>query len=880
MREFYSRTPPYPVYSDRAIFLHAFQTRKTSDPVCCVLRSICPSHTQTTNLATSCRIPAVVLRRLFSGIRPTEIVRCSRTIGHPTLVRFLGQPKNRIELTGRLNAILDLAFSPFEDTITAFSDSHFTSANWPWLDFGFQEAVLCRDTRWVYWRGFLLPDSGLEERCGDTHSVVVTPDKIRARRKLVIFSILWRMHVAEVIRIFLQCSARDPDSDLSFFRDLVTMRERDPTFVHPDSLKESRSIDYVGVSLHSRWIRVLSQFQDSHIAILTEMTATGNYSDSPDLLARYYPGLSDSLCSDELPDMTPLLPFSSIWFEHGTKNNPRSAAYVVAHFFLGKTNMQSCQTHSIIDLAYQYCNTTPNFALLLQNVFRASFAGNLAVSRNRLVLAARIRIESALTDPLRSTVNSLALIDVPREKKKHRRRKQQNGEGGECGPDEPSWLAWFRKHQYVLTFLMREWHIQVACDSSEFAKIAEQHVKVRQGAGLVCATAAALRANINRQCIRHTDPRSRISWNIIDGGPDGGDNAGGEKTIIGYAHVQSRLTFMRLRHQSFGDLIWDKCKGVANEPSGRVGLPHNVTREHLQFTAWCFVMRTEARLEPLSMLKALGITEGGFSLLRDMQYAYYEYKCRPAKFQHWIRALYAHSKIDFALVCRFLGYVRRFRKERIFYLPADEKAMQIIQQRNAVPLSPIDATTSNLGVVYHCRVCKSWSASVISTGNRSDPNTFLDTVMKTSLHENDASVVLTEAEKLRTHVTCATACYSDPYTGKVYCKNSRITSESDIPAVPPPDEFRCLRDYFDSEIVREQSCSTTHMRKVYLPGTLQSMGTSRVGLCIFCDTVRKIRVENWTSYGITCGRHDIREHGDDHPISMAYDRLYELKNKK
>lgn len=876
VRDFYARSPPYSVYSDRALQLHAFQSRGDTSPVCCVLREDCPPRTHTTTLATTCRIPAVVLRRLFSGVCATDILDSRVGVGvHPTLVHFLDYPKNRVEFVGRLNTISDLAFSPFEDTLTAFSDDLFVLAVWPWITFGFREAVLSTRTRWVYWRGFLLSDSGLESCFNGTFS----PRIMQRHKYLVLFALLWRIHVAEVFRVLLRDVGDDPDTNVSLIHGLVTKRQHDPIYVNPNARNGTHPTDYIPYSLHAQWLTTLCQFQDCHIPILTKMVESGSYHDNPTLLASFYPALSDSLCNEELPDMTPLLPFAGIWFEHGTKNNARSAAYAVAHFFLGKTNMQSCQTHSIIDLAYQYCNTIPNFALLFQHVLRASLSGNLAVSRNRLVLAARIRVESALTDPLRSTTSAANLIDVPREKKKHRqrKRKQQEEDGGECGPEEPNWLPWFRKHQYVMTFLMREWHVQVACDSSEFIHMAEQHVKVRQGAKLVRATNAAVRANLNRQCVRQTDPRSPLIWDSIDGGNTGGTDAGGEKTIIGFAHVQSRLAFVHLRHHGFIKLLWDKSKGVSNQPEGRVSLPSTVTLDHLQFAAWCFVTQRTSSVEPLSILKSMGVTEGGFSLLRDMQYVYYEYKCRPSRFQHWMRALYAHSKIDFGIVCRFLVYVRRFQSERVFYLPADEKAMHIIQQRRTISLSPIDATTSNLGTVYHCRVCNAWSTPVVSAGSRPDPHSFLAIVQKSIDCTRTKTYVLEEVGKIRVHTTCATPCYTDPYTGEVYCKNSNATHDDDNADIQKTESgFTYLRDYYDYELTRSHTCGAQGMQKIYMPGTLWPMGTGIIGMCYFCESVCKVRVENWTSYGINCGCRDIREHGDEHPSAIAYDRIYDL----
>lgn len=863
------------MYSDRALQLHAFQTRGDTTPVCCVLAAACPPRTNTATLATNCRVPAVVLRRLFSGVHAGDILDSHATNHHPTLRHFLGYPKNRIEFAGRLNAIVDLAFSPFEDTLTAFSNVRFMDSVWPWILFGFKEAVLVSRTRWMYWRGFLIPDSGLES-CIDGDFV---PSSIHRRSYVLFFVLLWRIHVAEVIRSLLLDAGNDVGKKTSFIHELVLRREADPHYVNPNVIKQSRNIDYAARQLHSRWLRALSEFQDSHVPLLTKMVESGNYHDNPALLALHYPSISDSLCSDELPDMTPLLPFSGVWFEYGSKSNARSSAYAIAHFFLGKTNMQSCQTHSVIDLAYQYCNTIPNFALLFQNVLRAGLVGNLGVSKNRLVLAARIRVESAMTNPLRSTTSTSNLIDVPREKKKHRQKKRldREADGGEVGPEEPTWLSWFRKHQYVMTFLMREWHVQVACDASEFAKIAEQHVKVRQGAMLVCSTNAALRSHLNRQCVRQTDPRSPLSWDLIDGGENGGADAGGEKTIIGFSHVQSRLVFMHLRHRGFIDLLWDKSKSVPNQRDGRVSLPKNVTPEHLQFVAWCFVTQGfKTGIEPLGILKSLGLTEGGFSLLRDMQYVYYEYKCRPSRFQHWMKALYIHSKTDFGIICRFLAYVRRFKNERMFYLPADEKAMQIIQQRRTIRLSSIDATTSNLGSVYHCRVCKSWSLPIVSAGGKPDPQSFLATVRKHAITTKDPTAIVNETNKVRFHTTCPTSCYTDPFTGDVFCKNSGVLHTDNPAKHKKARDFTYLRDYYDADVNSKRSCSEQPMWKIYMPGVLLPMGTGIIGLCYFCHNACKVKVENWTSYGITCGDHDIREHGDEHPSAIAYDCIYSL----
>lgn len=840
--------------------------------MCCVLRADCPPRTRTTTLATSCRVPAVVLRRLFSGVQTGDILNFQAACHHPTLVHFLGYPKNRIEFAGRLNLVIDLAFSPFEDTLTAFSDRHFAAAVWPWIAFGFSEAVLTPETRWVYWRGFLLPDSGLEACFGDAFALHI----IQRHKYLVLFCLLWRMHVAEVLRTLLLDANEECELTDNFIHALVCARERDPRYVNPNTLQVPRPIDYTPVRTHALWLRVLSQFQDGHIPLLTKMVEQGQYHDSPDLLSAAYPALSDALCGEELPDMTPLLPFSGVWFEHGAKNNPHSTAYAIAHFFLGKTNLQSCQTHSVIDLAYQYCNTIPNFALLFQNVLRASLSGNLSVSRNRLILSARIRVESALTDTLRTTTSAANLIDVPREKKKHRKRKRQQERGGEYGPEEPKWLVWFRTHQYVMTFLMREWHVEVACDSSEFIKIAEQHVKVRQGASLICVTNAALRANLNQQCARQTDPRSPLSWDAIDGGNSGGDNAGGEGTIIGFSNAQSRLVFMHLRHHGFVKLLWDKSKCITNMKDASAPLPDNVTLEQIRFAAWCFAAERTTAIEPFSVLKALGITEGGFSLVRDMQYVYYEYKCRPSRFQRWMQALHVHSKTDFGLICRFLVYVRKFESEQIFYLPADEKAMQLLQQRRSVPLSPIDATTSNLGVVYRCQVCQAWSAPVVSAGSRPDPHSFLSAAKQHAHHDKSRQEVMEEIDKIRIRTTCAAPCYTDPYTGKVYCKNSLVSHGE--PPVEEKKKFTYLRDYYDAELTAYPSPEDHVMSKVYMPGTLRRMGTGIVGLCCFCGCkeVCRVKVENWTSYGITCGRHDIREHGEEHAAARAYDCIYKL----
>jgi hypothetical protein len=639
---------------------------------------------------------------------------------------------------------------------------------------------------------------------------------------------------------------------------------------------------------------MLALYQDAHIPLLTEIVVCGSYVDNPVLLAAKYPDVQSILCEDELPDMTPLLPFASVWYEHGTKSNARIAAYAIAHFFLAKTNMQSCQTHSVIDLAYQYCNTIPNFALLLQNVLRASLVGNLSVSRNRLVLCARIRVESAMTDPLRGTTQRGKLMEVPRGKKKRKRQKQREGvDGGECRPEEPNWLAWFRDHQYVLTFLMREWHVQVVSDSSVFSSIVEQHVKVRQGAVLVCTTNAAIRAEINRQCVRHTDPRTPIEWENIDGGKHGGATGGGENTLIGYSHVRSRLTFMHLRHSSFVKLLWDKIKVIEYDLSTHdpnfdtlFSFPLGVSEDVLHFTSWYVACKSDCTIEEFSVLKALGMSEVGFSLVRDMQYVYYEYKYHDNRYARWLAALYNNSTKDFALLCRFLALIRHYRKLRVFYLPAEQKAMQIIQQRRSVPLETFDLTTDNLGVVHFCDSCGSWGMPVVSfsttitphaiahslsrhTPMNGGPHRYTDGTSKSSV--TDASLTT----KAPSYVVHTTRCYVDVRTGRVYCKNSATKDEGRESADISKRSPRFLRDAIVTTVVPKTSCASKAMRRVFMPGTLRKIGAGIIGMCSFCKDACKVRIENWTSHGITCGRHDIREYGDTHPIALAFDAVYD-----
>lgn len=491
------------------------------------------------------------------------------------------------------------------------------------------------------------------------------------------------------------------------------------------------------------WVRYeLQLYRDSHLDLLTEMSASGQFEDSLLLesgrLADFYPNCHRICCAEELPAFHG---YSFDNFKTGANLKERcSLRDKIGHIFINKPMNNICKVRNLDRIIRRYGRSDPIIIDLVRLVVKCVMLGNLPHTRGSLNLIARIRVnhsfrETAPPEKKVGEVHPTPSSPAKPKKKKAKKRKRpaahsdDDGDDGEDGEDEDeddgdeegegerNWLGFTRRRHTILAML-REFLFYKAESSGCFDEVLSWNNKWHQYKCIARLGNGKLREELSRQCaLSGTAP---IDWSQIEW-IHKKDEYDIKTGIIMQVHILLLRTAQKVKKDSFENIIMKKMTSIEEtiacaidtaEEMERASLPPDgLSLDQLHFLCW--YMAGRPRLET-RWFQVMGMTREGLGQVRDWLFCYYIYDIPDNRLKKSIKAFQRRSMTDYIIFKRALRLILLYRRDYLFPLPRSMAERQTLAQRRQLMIDPWRPTPDKLGVTYECTGCRRFATAVVS----------------------------------------------------------------------------------------------------------------------------------------------------------------------
>lgn len=422
-----------------------------------------------------------------------------------------------------------------------------------------------------------------------------------------------------------------------------------------------------------RFTHIIYLFMDCMLDLCNAMKSSAQWKDS-DIIANgfdvlYYPHGRRFIHAGDLPDLTPMLYESSLWYEKKPcLDNDMSK---ILHIFASKVQNHRCQKRSIVNVIKKYTERPNGYSdriilSMVKDIIYIGLMGNYPGTRYRPRFDLRMKLRQ---DCLLYNMSSRI----------------------KC-------LEWMSKYSHVILSLLREFNIYTLRFSPSCLSIlllTRQHYEKEMLSKRIM--------DYSREIIDVTPTFDKTTLNEIMG-------------IIHAEHIKIQTKTLKptkIRKSTFLKLIKNAIESGPNITELTITTLSDVQIECIKLCAEQGSKNETGWLE-IDWLPYLGFTAENYQSLKKLYFNHELRECPDDSIKCWIKFIMDNNHNDYFILALFIKTLVQCSCIRVKVLPKFMFQNQIEASRARFNLYPWNVTPNEITIKRYCKGCFNWADTVFS----------------------------------------------------------------------------------------------------------------------------------------------------------------------
>ena len=496
----------------------------------------------------------------------------------------------------------------------------------------------------------------------------------------------------------------------------------------------------------------------------------------------------------ELPDITACIDAGNLWYDVRSKD--KSMVACIVHLIICKIQNQKCQIRNFVSILYEYYKQYPCILSLFKSFLEVSMLGNYPHCTFRPEFRKRMKIRSSFHG---SNISDHQMI------------------------------LWMHENEHTVYYCTKEYYMyavdqqyileSILLETKNWIQVKEYIIKATEITRILLSQFEDLTEH---------DAKGKDLFQVIE-------------SEVSSIHKKGLKYISKLRKSHFIPVILNVMKKhhehkIINQKSTKDQKSENyLSKEVLESID--FVSKSSRNKEgtvELSWLKCLGISEGGYNMIRNLYFKYETNRIADNAITRYISQIHSNRKEDFHLIRVYLSYLQSNRRIKSFKLSADYYKNQLEALREKYCIPPWEQLPEEADLYYYCEVCQKWASPVVEYGPKKLYTNIYARGTMNSLYDMENDQMYCEKQ----------------ITSNVIKKYMESGDYEDREDMDNKKKARAIRKHKETS-----GWHNTPLKAVHMLGRCQEVNQKLWALCEVCAQIIQFEGVRFGKQGFTCGMH-------------------------